>query len=263
MNDRILQALKALKTNQDKLQKNVGEIGKKVKQIEGYNEDRMRQLVARLSRDLERYEIIDGEWCYDGKPIGIKAEGVDGEVGPQGKDGKPGKDGKDGKPGKDGKNGLPGKDGKDGKDGKNGLPGKDGESPNLKIGKVEDSPEAGGAKAKIRKGKDGIYYLDLTLPRGPQGFPGFDGKDGKDAEGGSGVSDYKLLENKPSINGKKLLDNLSLKDLGIQPEGDYLTEEDLKGIDLTNYYTKEEIDNTLGDINTILATLVTVDEEEY
>ena len=252
MNDRILQALKALKENQDKLQKNVGEIGKKVKQIEGYNEDRMRQLVARLSRDLERYEIIDGEWCYDGKPIGVKAEGVDGEIGPQGKDGKPGKDGKDGKPGKDGKNGLPGKDGKDGKDGKNGEPGKDGEVPNLKIGKVEDSPEAGGAKAKIRKGKDGIYYLDLTLPRGPQGFPGFDGKDGKDGKdatgGEGGVSDYEKLENLPSINNKEIKGALTLNDIGAQPKGDYLTTSDLKG-----YATEQYVDTKLGEIESLLS----------
>ena len=87
--------------------------------------------------------------------------------------------------GKDGKNGKDGLPGKDGKDGKNGLPGKDGESPNLKIGKVETSPEYGGASAKIRKNGN-TDYLDLVLPRGPQGFTGFDGKDGKGvAKGGS------------------------------------------------------------------------------
>lgn len=35
-----------------------------------------------------------------------------------------------------------------------------------------------------------------------------------------------------------------------------------KDVDLSNYYTKEEIDKKIGDINSILATLVTPSEEE-
>ena len=104
-----------------------------------------------LSAELERWDIINGEWCYNGKSVGVRAEGKDG------KDGKPGKDGKDGKPGNAGPKG------------------EDGETPNIKIGKIETSDEYGGAEAKFRKVKGkNEYLLDLVLPRGPQGFQGFD-----------------------------------------------------------------------------------------
>lgn len=185
MNDRIVKAISKLKKDQDKLEA-------EIKTLERMLEDRsslnMQKALIAVSEDLAKYTIHNGNWYYSGKDTGIKAEGIDGKdgiQGPQGlpgKDGKNGKDGKDGKPGKDGKNGLPGRDGKDGKDGKNGLPGRDGKdgvTPNIKIGKVETSPEYGGALAKLRPGKNNVLYLDLTLPRGPQGFAGFDGKDAK------------------------------------------------------------------------------------
>lgn len=52
-----------------------------------------------------------------------------------------------------------------------------------------------------------------------------------------GVLDYADLVNKPSINGKELNGNTSLKDLGIQPAGDYITES-LVNTKLDNYATK-------------------------
>ena len=58
---------------------------------------------------------------------------------------------------------------------------------------------------------------------------------GGSSEGGT--TDYNKLENKPSINGVTLSQNKTLKDLGIQPEGAYLTEVP------DTYKTKDENDN--------------------
>lgn len=43
--------------------------------------------------------------------------------------------------------------------------------------------------------------------------------------GGGGTSNYNALTNKPKINNVELVGNKSLNDLGIQPAGNYLTEE--------------------------------------
>lgn len=65
-------------------------------------------------------------------------------------------------------------------------------------------------------------------------------------EGGANT-DYKLQGNKPKINGKVLDGDLSLDELGIQPKGEYVTEDDLnnKGF-LTSvpsgYITEEELE---------------------
>ena len=180
MNDRIIQALKVLKDNQDEINKFKNDLENKLIDLKNNNnksnEDikkevsslesklqkiiesqskkddfNLQKLMISLSAELERWNIINGEWCYNGKPVGVRAEAKDG------KDGKPGKDGKDGKPGNPGPKG------------------EDGETPNIKIGKVETSNEYGGAKAKFRKVKGkNEYLLDLVLPRGPQGFQGFD-----------------------------------------------------------------------------------------
>lgn len=42
---------------------------------------------------------------------------------------------------------------------------------------------------------------------------------------GGGTSDYNSLSNKPSINNVKLSGNKTLKELGIQPSGNYATKE--------------------------------------
>lgn len=74
---------------------------------------------------------------------------------------------------------------------------------------------------------------------------------------GSGASDYNELENKPSINGIELSGDLTTADLGIkiptktselENDSGYLTEHQ----SLAGYYTKDEIDNQIGDINSIL-----------
>ena len=253
MNERILEAISKLKKAQDELEVKLKSMKQNIDEKGSLN---MQKALFTVADDLARYTIKDGNWYYNGKDTGIQAEahdGKDGAQGPQGLPGRDGKPGKDGRPGKDGKPGRDGKDGKPGKEGRPGRDGKDGVSPELKIGKVEVSPEYGGAMAKIRPGKDNTLYLDLTLPRGPQGFTGFDGKDAKingvnalnieagtnisiDQEGSTltisstggsgGTSDYSDLTNKPQINSVTLSGNKSLTDLGIQPAGNYVTNTD-------------------------------------
>lgn len=67
------------------------------------------------------------------------------------------------------------------------------------------------------------------------------------AQGGI-TTDYKELGNKPKINNVTLVDNISLEDLGVQPVGEYITEEDLdnKGYLTavpTGYVTEEELNS--------------------
>lgn len=271
MNQRLLDAIKTLKRAQDSIQEELKKL--KTEFNEKDNAD-LRKITFEVAESLTRYTIKDGYWYYNGKNTGVQAEahdGKDGERGPQGPQGvqgiqgpqgKAGRDGKDGKDGIMGPRGLPGKDGRDGRDG---IDGKDAPIPELKIGKVETSPEYGGALAKLRPGKDGIIYLDLTLPRGPQGFAGFDGKDAKingrnvvtleagknikldesidgtitiSAKGGGsgGTSDYEDLDNLPQVNSVELIGNKTSNDLGLQPAGDYADEA------LTN----QEIENLLN-----------------
>ena len=67
------------------------------------------------------------------------------------------------------------------------------------------------------------------------------------AQGGV-TTDYKELGNKPKINNVTLVDNVSLEDLGVQPVGEYITEEELdnKGYLTavpTGYVTEEELNS--------------------
>ena len=106
----------------------------------------------------------------------------------------------------------------------------------------------------------------------------------------NGTTNYNELDEKPSINNVELKGNKTLEELGIDLDGtlqnakDYadsikptktseltndsgfITENDIPDVDLTNYYTKEEIDNnfytkfeidsTLGDIQLVLNEVV-------
>ena len=65
------------------------------------------------------------------------------------------------------------------------------------------------------------------------------------AQGGV-TTDYKELGNKPKINNITLVDNVSLEDLGVQPIGEYITEEQLENKGYltavpTGYVTEEEL----------------------
>ena len=312
MNDRILEAIKKLKDLQDNTNKSVKELQNNTdksvkdlsrevneikkdleKELERVNDANIYKIISEMTKQVDIYAIANKEWYKNGKPMGIRAEGKDGEQGPQGIQGPIGPAGKDGKPGKDGKDGKPGKDGKDGK------PGKDGSVPIFKIRKVYLNSE-GQAKVSMEKEGD-TYYLTFTIPQGVQGVMGFPGEDatingmntinilegnnikikqeGKNltisSTGGSGgTSDYKDLKNKPKINDVELSGNKTLADLGIdqdfvKSESDPTVPSHVKSIttqnitdwnnkvdknvnDLTNYYNKTYIDETIGDIGSLL-----------
>lgn len=111
------------------------------------------------------------------------------------------------------------------------------------------------------------------------------------------ATDYIELSNKPKINNIELLGNKALEELGIQPKGNYLTEHQdlskyatkeetnnaINGVskDISNLQTAssvlageinnvktslddkasvEYVENSIGTINTILATLTEVSE---
>lgn len=87
--------------------------------------------------------------------------------------------------------------------------------------------------------------------------------------GTGGVSDYETLDNKPKINGVELIGNKTNNDLNIiiptVPTKISAFENDSGYIkkntnELENYYDKMYIDNTIGNINSILATLATISE---
>lgn len=67
-----------------------------------------------------------------------------------------------------------------------------------------------------------------------------------------GTKDYKRLDNKPKINNVELVDNKTLHELGIQPEGNYIVDEDYTHTD--NNYTDNE--------KTKLASLENYDDTE-
>ena len=233
----------------------------------------------------------DGEQGPQGIQGPVGPTGKDGKPGKDGKDGKPGKDGKDGKPGKDGsvpifkirkvyldsegqakvsmeKEGdvyyltftIP-----QGVQGVMGFPGEDATINGMNTINILE-----GKNIKIKQeGKN------LTI---------------SSTGGSGGTSDYKELENKPKINNVELTGNKTLSDLGIdqdfiKSESDptvpnhvkSITEQDIanwndkptvptktsdlendsgfidKNVNnLTNYYTKTYIDETIGNIETLL-----------
>lgn len=140
-------------------------------------------------------------------------QGPIGETGPAGKDGR---DGYTPVKGVDYFDGAPGKDGKDGtngKDGKDGTNGKDGYTPIKGVDYFDGEPGPEG-----KPGEPGM--TGETGPAGPQGPEGPAGKDGKD---------YVLTDaDKQEIAG--------------------MVEVSGGDVDLTNYYTKEEIDALLADL---------------
>ena len=232
---RIIDALKRLKEKIEEVEKSIKEDNSEITNAFYKN------LIETLKDSLIQYTIVEGEWYKNGLKTGIVAEGKDGKPGKDGKDGKNGLPGKPGKDGKDGKNGLPGKPGKDGKDGKpgkdgkDGLPGKDGISPIIKIGKVKTTDDED-AKVTLRKtDKENEYILDITIPRGPRGYMGFDA----------------------TINGKNTItieagDNIRID----QHNKKLIISGTAASVDLSNYYTKDEIDEIVGDIESILNEVV-------
>ena len=73
-----------------------------------------------------------------------------------------------------------------------------------------------------------------------------------------GVLDYADLVNKPSINGKELNGNTSLKDLGIQPAGNYADKDTVTDVlnSITNINDNlSTINEDIDDINTDIGTI--------
>lgn len=70
-----------------------------------------------------------------------------------------------------------------------------------------------------------------------------------------GTNDYEELKNRPTINGIEVIGQLTLDELGIQPIGNYASQEALEEtkakveeIDLTPYATIEYVDNKEVDL---------------
>ena len=80
-----------------------------------------------------------------------------------------------------------------------------------------------------------------------------------DVVGGSGTSNYERLSNKPHINGVELIGNKTSEDLGLQPAGEYLTEEsdpifsaspsaEITSQDINNWNNKSDFSGDYDDL---------------
>lgn len=70
---------------------------------------------------------------------------------------------------------------------------------------------------------------------------------GGSSGGGSGVSDYALLSNKPRINDIVLNGNKTAEELGLQPKGDYALRNELPEVpDLNDYAKTEDVISALN-----------------
>ena len=236
----------------DKLQNMIKQEAKKITTNENNIADHEKAI-----KDLNK-EIKDSTKDLENKIENIQLKepvnGKDGKDGLNGKDGKDGKNGLDGKNGRDGKDGKDGINGKNGKDGKNGADGKDGKNGKDGIGI---------RKTQVNDAGDLIILLtDNTMinaghVKGAGGTNGYNGRDGADgisvtnAEiknshliitlsdgteidaghisggGGSGVDSYLDLNDKPSLNNVTIEGDMTLHELGIQPEGNYAEESDI------------------------------------
>ena len=292
LQDNTSKSIKDLQDNTDKsvkdLSREVNEIKKDLeKELERVNDANIYKIISEMTKQVDIYAIANKEWYKNGKPMGIRAEGKDGkdgEQGPQGIQGPIGPAGKDGKPGKDGKDGKPGKDGS--------VPIFKIRKVYLNSeGQAKVSMEKEGdtyyLTFTIPQGVQGVMGFpgeDATI-NGMNTINILEGnnikikQEGKNliisSTGGSGgTSDYKDLKNKPKINDVELSGNKTLADLGIdqdfvKSESDPTVPSHVKSIttqnitdwnnkvdknvnDLTNYYNKTYIDETIGDIGSLL-----------
>ena len=140
---------------------------------------------------------------------------------------------------------------------------------NKSINAIEEAPEGYDSWLEIANSKlnqidnldidvekvGGVATITVTKKDGTQeSVEIYDGQGG----GTGGTSDYELLNNKPQINGVELHGNKTLDDLGIQPKGNYLTNESdptvpsyVKGIteeDITNWNNKSDFSGNYNDL---------------
>ena len=283
LQDNTSKSVKDLQNNTDKsvkdLSKEVSEIKKDLeKELERVNDINIHKIISEMTKQVDIYAIANKEWYKNGKPMGIRAEGKDGkdgEQGPQGIQGPVGPTGKDGKPGKDGS-----------------VPIFKIRKVYLNSeGQAKVSMEKEGdtyyLTFTIPQGVQGVMGFpgeDATI-NGMNTINILEGnnikikQEGKNliisSTGGSGgTSDYKDLKNKPKINDVELIGNKTLSDLGIdqdfvKSESDPTVPSHVKSIttqnitnwnnkvdknvsDLANYYNKTYIDDTIGDIGSLL-----------
>lgn len=197
-----------------------------------------------------------GEKGDPGTPGKDGAQGEPGQDGAKGDPGEPGKDGKQGPQGPAGNDGAPGKSayqswidlgnkgteedfikslkgatGEQGPAGAQGEPGAKGDTGAQ--GPEGPKGDTGAVGPQGPAGKDGASgAVGPQGPAGEKGDPGTPGKDGAPGaqgevgpKGEPGTTIYQELTDKPKINGIELAGNKTLVELGIQPEGSYLTEE--------------------------------------
>lgn len=89
---------------------------------------------------------------------------------------------------------------------------------------------------------------------------------GGSSGGGSGVSDYALLSNKPRINDVVLNGNKTAEELGLQPKGDYALKSELPEVpDMNDYAKKKEVNEALNALAEQIPTdyLTEDDLEDY
>lgn len=119
--------------------------------------------------------------------------------------------------------------------------------------------------------------LMLLKKYGKKNIKIVDQKSGQDMDNAAlyiydSTDNYEELENRPFINKREVIGQLSLDDLGVQPKGDYATSFALRQTDekvnltdakveatnihvseveatFNNYYTKEEVDTNLANID--------------
>lgn len=119
--------------------------------------------------------------------------------------------------------------------------------------------------------------LMLLKKYGKKNIKIIDQKSGQDMDNAAlyiydSTDNYEELENRPFINKREVIGQLSLDDLGVQPKGDYATAFALQQTDekvnltdakveatnihvseveatFNNYYTKEEVDTNLANID--------------
>ena len=155
-----------------------------------------------------------------------------------------------------GEPGTPGKDGINGTNGKDGVDGKDGITPTLKVG-TTTTGEAG-TNANVEMLQNGTEYtLNFTIPKGKDGTGGSGGNGGNG--GNVDLSDYALKSELPTKTSQLTNDSGFITEH--QDLSDYAKKTDIPNVDgfvtkdvsnLTNYYNKTEIDDIIGDIETML-----------
>jgi hypothetical protein len=155
-------------------------------------------------------------------------QGIRGETGPQGPQGKQGETGPQGPKGDTGATGPQGPKGETGPQGPQGKAGEDGTDYVLTDADKDEivSMVLEDTQAELDTYETYLSTQETTIDDIVLALQ----------DKSAGTTDYEELSNKPKINNVELKGNKTLEELGIQPEGDYATKDELptKTSDLTN-----------------------------